>query len=285
MKVAIIGAGIMGSGIAQLVAMRGEESHCFDVSEEQLERARGTVDRSLARFVKAEKMTAEDIATCRQHLSFSTDFSATVRDADVVIEAVPELLELKQDVLSRAIAEAPAEALLGTNTSQLSITAIAAGLGEDAPRLVGTHFFNPPVIMRLVEVVAGFTTPAEIVQRAAEFAEHLGKEVVICRKDTPGFITTRAYAALRTECLRMLDEELASAADIDKALRLAFNFPMGPFELSDMNGVDTYLHVLNGLHSAFGERFAPPVALRNMIAAGRTGRKAGAGFFDYDGES
>ncbi|MGH2876821.1 MAG: 3-hydroxyacyl-CoA dehydrogenase family protein, partial [Solirubrobacteraceae bacterium] len=187
-----------------------------------------------------------------------------------------------QSILSDVLAAAPAEALIGTNTSQLSITRVAAGLGADAHRLIGIHFFNPPVMMRLVEVVAGTLTRPEQVERAREFATRLGKEVVVCRKDSPGFITSRAYAILRLECVRMLEEGIATAEDIDKALRLGFNFPMGPLELGDMNGLDTYLHAITGLEEAHGDRFRPTVGLRNMVAAGRLGRKTGAGFYEYE---
>jgi 3-hydroxybutyryl-CoA dehydrogenase len=187
-------------------------------------------------------------------------------------------------VLGEALASAPADALIGTNTSQLSITQIAAGLGDHAERLVGIHFFNPPVMMRLVEIIAGLETGPDVVDRAREFGERLGKEVVVCRKDSPGFITSRAYAILRLECMRMLEEGIASPEDIDKAMRLGFNFPMGPLELGDMNGLDTYLHAIEGLQRAYGDRFAPTVGLRNMVAAGHHGRKTGQGFYSYDEE-
>jgi 3-hydroxybutyryl-CoA dehydrogenase len=139
-------------------------------------------------------------------------------------------------------------------------------------------------MMRLVEVVAGTLTSPEEVERARAFGHRLGKEVVVCRKDSPGFITSRAYAILRLECIRMLEEGVASAQDIDTALKLGFNFPMGPLELGDMNGLDTFLHAVTGLAEAHGDRFRPTVGLRNMVAANRLGRKTGAGFFDYDDE-
>ena len=179
---------------------------------------------------------------------------------------------------------APAGALLGTNTSQLSITSIATALGDDAGRLVGIHFFNPPVMMRLVEIISGLQTAPAEVERARALAARLGKEAVVCRKDSPGFFTSRVYAILRLECVRMLEEGVATAQDIDTALKLGFNFPMGPLELGDMNGLDTYLHALEGLTEAYGDRFRPTVGLRNMVAANRLGRKTGAGFYEYDGD-
>jgi 3-hydroxybutyryl-CoA dehydrogenase len=283
-KVAVLGAGIMGNGIAQLSAMSGYEAVARDVGEPQLERARQTTGRSLERFVKAGKLSEEDAAAAGERLTFTADLDEAIDGAAIVIEAVPEVLDLKRELWAEVLAKAAPDALLGTNTSQLSITSIASALGASAARLVGVHFFNPPVMMRLVELIAGLETdPAEL-ERARAYGESLGREVVVCRKDSPGFITSRAYAILRLECVRMLEEGVASAADIDKAMKLGFNFPMGPLELGDMNGVDTYVHAISGLADAYGERYRPTVGLRNMVAAGRLGRKSGRGFYDYDDE-
>lgn len=282
MKVAVVGAGIMGAGIAQLAAMAGDEVVNHDVSTEQHEKARAGVTRSVARFVKAGRLSEDEAAAVPSRISYTTDLAAAVAGADVVVEAVPEVLDLKREVFSVVAEHAPPDALLGTNTSQLSITSIGVALAGQAPRLVGLHFFNPPVMMRLVEIIAGLVTAPETIDRAREFGEHLGREVVVCRKDSPGFLTSRAYAILRLECIRMLEEGLASAEDIDKALRLGFNFPMGPLELGDMNGLDTYAHALDGLAAAHGDRFRPTIGLKNMVAARRLGRKTGSGFYEYD---
>jgi len=284
MKVVVLGGGIMGNGIAQLAATAGDDAVVRDVGEAQLERAFAAVETSLARFVKSGRLTQADADAARARVRGTTDLAAALDGADVVVEAVPEVLELKRELWAEVVEHAPVSALLGTNTSQLSITSIAAALGDHAPRLVGVHFFNPPVMMRLVELIAGLRTDPAEVERARAFAERLGKTVVVCRKDSPGFITSRAYAILRLECVRMLEEGVASAEDIDTALKLGFNFPMGPLELGDMNGVDTYVHAIDGLAEAHGERFRATVGLRNMVAAGRLGRKSGAGFYDYDGD-
>lgn len=284
MKVAVLGSGIMGNGIAQIAVMAGDTAVAYDIDDAALQRAAATVEKSLARFVKSGKRTQEEADAARGRLSFTTSLADAVTGADVVIEAAPEILDLKQDLWKQVVEHAPADALLGTNTSQLSITSIAAALGDQAHRLVGIHFFNPPVMMRLVEVIAGLETKPEIVERAKAFGEHVGKTVVVCRKDSPGFITSRAYAILRLECVKMLEEGIATAEDIDTALKLGFNFPMGPLELGDMNGVDTYVHAISGLEQAHGDRFRPTVGLRNMVAANRLGRKTGAGFYDYDDE-
>jgi 3-hydroxybutyryl-CoA dehydrogenase len=284
MKIAVLGSGIMGSGIAQIAAMAGSEAYAYDVSDASLANAQEGIRRSLSRLVRAEKMTEAESQETFDRVRFTHDLAEAVSDADVVIEAAPEVLELKQELWRAVVSHAPLSALLGTNTSQLSVTRIASCLDENSSRLVGIHFFNPPVMMKLVELISGINTdPAEI-DRATEFAHYLGKEVVVCRKDSPGFITSRAYAILRLECVRMLEEGIASAEDIDKALRLGFNFPMGPLELGDMNGIDTYVHALSGLAEAHGERFRPTVGLKNMVAAGRLGRKSGRGFYSYDRE-
>jgi 3-hydroxybutyryl-CoA dehydrogenase len=281
-KVAVLGAGIMGSGIAQVAAMSGYDVTLRDVGPAELERGTAAVETSLARFAKSGKLSDEEAAAARGRLRTATSLEEAVDGAAVVIEAVPEILELKQEVLAAVAAAAPPDAILGSNTSQLSLTTIGVARGGAAERLVGTHFFNPPVMMRLVELVRGLATSDATLERARAFARSLGKEVVVCRKDSPGFITTRAYAALRLECLRILEEGIASAEDIDTALKLGFNLPMGPLELGDFNGHDSWLRVLTSLEEAHGDRFRPPVVLRNMVAAGRLGRKAGQGFYRYD---
>jgi 3-hydroxybutyryl-CoA dehydrogenase len=283
-NVAVVGGGIMGSGIAQVAAMRGHAVALRDVGDAELERAEAAIDTSLARFVKSGKVSAEDAEAARGRIRLETDLRDAVGDAEVVVEAVPENLELKQGVLRDVVAAAPAEALIGTNTSQLSITRIGGALGDAAERLVGIHFFNPPVMMRLVELVRGAATSDETLARARAFAEGLEKDVVVCLKDSPGFITSRAYAAFRLECLRILEEGVATVEDIDKALKLGFNLPMGPFELSDFNGVDSYLYAITAMEEAYGERFQPTAGLRKMVAEGRLGRKTGHGFYRYDSE-
>lgn len=282
MRVAVIGAGTMGSGIAQLAAMSGHDTALVDVSPAQLDRAAESVATSLARFVKKQTLAADEAAAVTARLTRTIDLAQAVTDADCVVESVVEVLEVKQEVFRDVIAVAPATALLGTNTSQLSITSIGAAIPGHNHRLVGMHFFNPPVLMRLVEVVAGLMSTEESIERAVAFSVGLGKETVICRKDSPGFLTSRISALVRLECFRMLEEGVASAADIDKALKLAFNWPMGPLELGDFNGLDTYLHILTSLQDSLGERYRPTVTLRNLVAAGRLGRKTGAGVYDYD---
>jgi 3-hydroxybutyryl-CoA dehydrogenase len=283
-RVAVIGAGIMGSGIAQVAATAGYEVALVDIGAQELERADVAIRDSLDRFVRKERLTGAERDETLSRLTLTTELVHAVADTDVVIEAVVEDHAVKQDLFAKIIENAPTGALLGTNTSQLSITAIGATIGDAAERLVGTHFFNPPALMRLVELISGLRTSDATVERARDFATSLGKEVVICRKDTPGFITSRVSAILRVECMRMLDEGLASAEDIDRAVRLAFNHPMGPLELGDFNGHDTFLKATTALAEAHGDRFRPPSVLRNLVDAGMLGRKTGQGIYRYDGD-
>jgi 3-hydroxybutyryl-CoA dehydrogenase len=281
MRALIIGGGTMGNGIAQVCATAGHETKLQDVSAAQLEKARATIETSLERFERKGRIDAAGVAATWDNLELTEDLRAAAEGADVIIEAVPEILDLKHEVLRTAAEVAVPDAIIGTNASQLSISKIAAGLGDDAPRVIGLHFFNPPVMMKLVEIIAGIRTADETMERSQEFCRSIGKETVLCRKDTPGFITTRAYVTLRLECIRILEEGIASAEDIDKAMKLGFNLPMGPLELGDFNGLDTNLRVMESMTETYGERFRPPPTLRAMVAAGMLGRKTGAGFYEY----
>jgi 3-hydroxybutyryl-CoA dehydrogenase len=271
----------MGSGIAQVCAMAGHQVQLVDSDATKGDDAFRALGSSLEKLSSKDRLNGEDPKAIAARVNFGSSISAGCMEANVVIETVVERLDVKHDVFREVLASAPTDALLGTNTSQLSITRIGSVLGMDSSRLVGMHFFNPPVLMRLVELVVGLATVEETVTRAVAFAEGLGKETVVCRKDSPGFMTSRVSAIVRMECLKMLEEGVGSPADIDKALRLGLNFPMGPLELGDFNGLDTYLHALEALEVAHGERFRPTVTLRNLVAAGRLGRKSGQGIYKY----
>jgi 3-hydroxybutyryl-CoA dehydrogenase len=281
-RVAVVGAGIMGSGIAQLAAMAGYEVTLCDTAPEQLERARGQIRASIDKLAAKGRIDREAGEQAMRRVQLSGSLAEAAADAALVVEAVVEVLAVKQSVLRDAMAVARPDALYGTNTSQLSITAIASASRDAADRVVGLHFFNPVVLMSLVEVVRGLQTSDPTVAAAQQFAQALGKETVVCEKDSPGFLTSRISAIVRLECLRMLEEGVGTAEDIDRALRLGLNFPIGPLELGDRNGLDTFLLVLESLSQTLGERFRPTVGLRNLVAAGRLGCKTGHGIYDYD---
>jgi len=281
-RVAVVGAGIMGSGIAQLAAMAGYEVTLCDTAPEQLERARGQIRASIDKLAAKGRLDREAGEQAVRRVQLSGSLGEAAAGAALVIEAVVEVLAVKQSVLREAVAVARPDALYGTNTSQLSITAIASACPDAADRVIGLHFFNPVVLMRLVEVVRGLQTSDSTVAAAKQFAQALGKETVVCEKDSPGFLTSRISAIVRLECLRMLEEGVGTAEDIDRALRLGLNFPIGPLELGDRNGLDTFLLVSESLSQTLGERFRPTVGLRNLVAAGRLGCKTGHGIYDYD---
>ena len=281
-RVAVVGAGIMGSGIAQLAAMAGYEVTLCDTAPEQLERALGQISASIDKLADKGQLDREAGRQALRRVQPSGSLAEAAAGADLVIEAVAEVLAVKQSVLREAMDVARPDALFGTNTSQLSITAIASGSPDAADRVVGLHFFNPAVLMRLVEIVRGLQTSDAAVAAARQFAQTLGKDTVVCQKDSPGFLTSRISAIVRLECLRMLEEGVGTAEDIDRALRLGLNFPIGPLELGDRNGLDTFLLVLESLSQTLGERFRPTVGLRNLVAAGRLGCKTGHGIYEYD---
>lgn len=277
---AVVGSGTMGHGIGQLAAMRGIAVRVFDVDQAALERARTGVATSLDRFVRKETISASDSAEILNRMQWVTNLDEALAGVDAAVEAVPEILELKRKVFADLDERAGENVLLATNTSQLSITAIASAT-KNPERVVGMHFFNPPVIMRLVEIIRGTRTSDDMLQATVEFADQLGKESIVCQRDTPGFITTRAIMALRLECIRIFEEGVASMEDLDKAMRLAFNHPMGQFELNDYNGLDIALQGARNLREAYGERFAPPPSLVARVAAGQLGRKTGSGWYEY----
>jgi len=278
-KVAVIGAGTMGHGIAQVAATAHYDVCLNDIKDEFLARARSGIDGSLDRMLKKEKITAQEKEAILSRITFTTDIPKAVKDADLIIEAIPEILELKKEMFKKLDTLSKPEAILGTNTSQNSITEIASVVANPS-RVVGTHFFNPPVMMRLVEVVKGLETADSVVEQIRAFATKLGKEIVVC-KDSQGFISTRVLVALRLECYRILEEGIATKEDIDKTLKLALGHPMGQFELADFSGLDIEVPICEGLAKVYGERFRPPQSLVHLVKAGRLGKKSGKGWYNY----
>ncbi|MBI4320421.1 MAG: 3-hydroxyacyl-CoA dehydrogenase family protein [Chloroflexi bacterium] len=269
----------MGNGIAQVAAMAGYDVAMHDVQRPVLDRALATIRGSLGRLLKAGRIAEDQVEAAVARIQPHTDLAGGVKDADVVIEAVPEIMDVKQKVFVEIDRLCPPRAILASNTSGLSITDIA-GATQRPEKVIGMHWFAPPVMMRLIEIVRGAGTADETVDVIREISRRMGKETVLCN-DSPGFITSRALQALLNECFRIYDEGVASIEDIDKAIKLGLNHPMGPFELADYSGVDIPFHANEGLAAAFGERFRSPRCLVDLVASGNLGRKTGRGFYGY----
>ncbi|HKJ91882.1 MAG TPA: 3-hydroxyacyl-CoA dehydrogenase family protein [Longimicrobiales bacterium] len=280
-RVAVIGAGTMGHGIAQVAAMAGYAVELVDTTAERVQTGLERVRANLDEGVRRDKVSPAARETALANLNGITDIAAAAHEADLVIEAVPEQLALKVNVLARAAESAPDDALLASNTSGLSITEMQRALPGPA-RVVGLHFFNPVHIMALVEVVRGRDTSDAALEAALAFARRLGKEPIVVN-DSPGFASSRLGVALGLEAMRMLEEGVASAADIDRAMELGYRHPMGPLRLTDLVGLDVRLDIARHLHETLGgERFHPPAILERMVAEGRLGRKSGRGFYDWN---
>jgi 3-hydroxybutyryl-CoA dehydrogenase len=278
--VTVLGAGLMGRGIAYVAALGGYTTRLVDLDEAQLTAAVERIGRDLDTGVERGKVDAGDARVALQRVSTTTDVAAGCDGAALVVEAVLERMDVKHEVLATAEAHARPDAVLATNTSSLSITEIASAL-TDPSRCVGMHFFNPVPKMRLCELVRGLQTSAETMDRAEDAARHMGKETVRV-EDLPGFATSRINALIGNEGMRMLEEGVASPEDIDTAVKLGLNHPMGPLEMGDLVGWDTRLDILDYLAGTLGDRFRPTNLQRRLVAAGRYGRKSGQGIYRYD---
>lgn len=281
-RVAVVGAGTMGNGIAQVCATAGFDVAVSDVAEAPLERGRKAVAASLERLVARAKLDAGARDAALARLRWTTSLADAVAGADLVIEAVPERMDLKLETFRAVDAAAPAGALLGTNTSSLAVTEIA-GAVRDPTRVVGLHFFNPVPVMELLEVVRGIRTGDAAVARARALAAALGKTPIVVR-DAPGFATSRLGVVVAAEAIRMLETGVASAEDIDRAMELGYRHPMGPLKLTDLVGLDVRLAILDHLHREVGEQFRAPSLLRQMVRAGKLGKKSGEGFYKWPDE-
>jgi 3-hydroxybutyryl-CoA dehydrogenase len=279
-RIAILGAGTMGHGIAYAAAAAGFDATLFDVSEPALASARERIESLAAGGVARGLMTADDARALAGRVRSTADLPAAVSTADFVIEAVPERLPLKLDVLAAVQRHAREDVVIASNTSSLSITEMASVL-DNPGRAAGMHFFNPVHKMKLVEIVRALETTPETIRQIEEVAHRMGKETVVIR-ESPGFVTSRINAIIGNEAFFMLQEGIASARDIDKAVKLGLNHPMGPFELVDLVGLDTRLSVLEFMEQTLGEKFRPCPLLVEYVKAGRLGRKAGRGVYEYD---
>lgn len=278
-NITVIGSGLMGRGIAHVAALGGYRTHMVDVSDSILEAAMKNIRNEMEKAISIGKLSADQKDRALGNLTAEKDLDKAARTADLVIEAVPEDMRMKIDTFTRLEKVVPSHTVFASNTSSLSITEMAA-VTTRASRFVGMHFFNPVHKMKLLEIVTGLETSPETVKVAEEVGRQMGKETVIVR-ESPGFITSRINAMVGNEAFYMLQEGVASATDIDKAIRLGLNYPMGPFEMVDLVGLDTRLLILEYLHKTLGDKFRPCPLMIQYVKAGRLGRKSGRGVFDY----
>ncbi|HEY8380345.1 MAG TPA: 3-hydroxyacyl-CoA dehydrogenase family protein [Nannocystis sp.] len=279
--VAVLGAGTMGHGIAQVAAAAGCQTRLYDVRpaliEAGLTKIRANLDVGVSKGKVSEAQRDATLAALRGE----SDLQAAVTGADIVVEAVPEQLALKQELFTKVAAHVPPTTVLATNTSSLSVTAIASALPHPE-RVIGTHFFNPVHLMKLLEIVVGQATAPEVLAAVQAWGARLGKDCIVVR-DSPGFATSRLGLVIGLEAIRMVEEGVASPEDIDKAMCLGYGFPMGPLKLTDLVGLDVRLNIAEYLstHLKQGEHFRPPALLREMVAAGKLGKKTGEGFYKW----
>jgi len=277
--IAVIGAGIMGRGIAHAAALGGYRTVLEDLLPNALRKAETEIRANLDKAVELNKVTAADADAAFRRLEYAGSVEEAAREADLVIEAVPEEMESKIEIFTLLDKICRPTTILASNTSSLSVTEIAS-VTYRAKKCVGMHFFNPVHKMKLLEIVRALETDEDTLAIAVEVGKRMGKEVVVI-KESPGFITSRINAMIGNEAFYMLQEGIASAADIDKALKLGLNHPMGPFELVDLVGLDTRLSILEYLHRSLGEKYRPAPLLVQHVKAGRLGRKSGRGVYEY----
>jgi 3-hydroxybutyryl-CoA dehydrogenase len=278
-SVLVVGAGTMGRGIAQVAAAAGHATRLFDADLSVAKKAVELIGESMQRRVAKGKMAPELREATLSRLAVADDLKAAADGVTWVVEAVPERMDLKVEVLSQVRDAAPPQAVLGSNTSSLSITELGRRL-DAGERCLGMHFFNPPPAMPLLELVRGLHTSDETLERGRAFAEGLGKTPIVVN-DSPGFATSRLGVAIGAEAIRMLETGVASVEDIDRAMELGYRHPMGPLKLSDLVGLDVRLAILEHLHREVGEQFRPPSLLRQMVRAGWIGKKSGRGFYRW----
>jgi 3-hydroxybutyryl-CoA dehydrogenase len=280
-QLAVIGAGLMGSGIAQVAAAAGYEVRLRDVTDEALKRGTDGIRASYERFAAKGRMTAGEVEAALGRVTATTDLAGAVADADIVVEAVFEKVEIKQEIFRELDKLAKPGAVLATNTSAIPITQIAAVTSRPED-VVGTHFFSPVPMMQLCELVRGYKTSDATLAKARAFAEEVGKTCIVVNRDVAGFVTTRLIAALVMEAVKLYESGVATAEDIDTACKLGFGHAMGPLATTDLTGVDILRNASENIYTETRDpKFAPPEILNRMVTAGELGRKTGKGFYSY----
>lgn len=278
-KMAVLGAGQMGNGITQVAACAGIDVVMIDIQQDFVDRGVATIEKSLSKLVSKERMTQEDADAARSRISTAIDRSACA-DADLVVEAVPEILDLKLSIFSELDGICKPDCILATNTSSISISEIAAATSRPS-KVIGMHFMNPVPIMKLVEVINGKETSEDVTTTVLSAAEKMGKIPLMCN-DSPGFVSNRILCPMINEAILTLQEGVAEPEAIDGIMKLGMNHPIGPLALSDLIGNDTVLHIMNVLHEGMGDdKYAPAPLLIEMVEQGKLGRKSGQGFYDY----
>lgn len=281
-RVAVIGAGIMGRGIAHVCALNDFKIVLQDLDDQILSEAQRTIDSNMSKSIELGKLLKIQKEKSLNNLTLTTSLSSAVEQADLIIEAVPENLELKQNVFSQVEKICPSDAVLATNTSSMSVTEIFSSVSKP-DRTIGLHFFNPVHIMKLVEIVSGLETSTETLEACVNACRQMKKETVQIN-EFPGFVTTRINALIGNEAFNMLQEGLGTPEDIDRAVKLGLKHPMGPFEMIDLVGLDTRLKIMEYLHQTLGEKYRPAPLMVQYVNAGRLGRKTGRGVYEYSGE-
>lgn len=281
-QVTILGTGTMGRGIAYLAAVAGYDTVLYDAEPAALNDAKSAIGVTLAKSVEKKKLTETDAMHAAERLQLVPELEPAVNGTDLIIEAVPEDPGLKKDLFAQADLFCSETTILASNTSSISISELASTV-ERRDRFVGMHFFNPPHLMKLIEIVAGDRTSVETIDVVREVAMKMGKTPIVVR-DSPGFATSRLGVAIGLEAIRMLEEGVASAADIDRAMELGYNHPMGPLRLTDLVGLDVRLGIAEYLAATLGPRFDPPQLLRDLVAQGKLGKKSGQGFYPWPSE-